>query len=176
MENKPSTFTITLGYGVIVALALVVFSLILYLLGLDKNPGIAYLSYLILLAGIILAQLNFRKKYLGGYIEYGKAFTVGLLTTLWVSIIVALYTFIFFKYIDPGAMEEGMAIAEKKMMDKGMSDQEIEQGLAFMQKMQNVGFYTTVALIGNFVVGIVFSLITSIFIKKENPEYGQPQA
>ena len=176
MENKPSTLMITLGYGVIIALALIVFSLVLYLLGLDKTPGLMYLSYVLLLAGIILVQINFRNKYQGGFIEYGKVFTIGMLTSLFLSIIVAIYTFVFFKYIDPGAMEESMALAEQKMIDRGMSDMEVEQGMAMAEKFQSIGFYTAMALIGNFIIGIIFSLITSIFIKKESYGQDQPQA
>ncbi len=175
MENKPSLLTVTMGYGLIIALALIVYSLITYLLGVDKIPGIAYLSYIILLAGIILVQLNYRKKYLAGYMEYGKAFMVGMMTSLFLSIIVAIYTFVFFKYIDPGAMEESMALAEQKMIDRGMSDMEVEQGMAFAEKFQSVGMYVFFALFGNFIVGIIISLITSIFTKKENIGQGAPQ-
>lgn len=167
---------ITLGYGVIIALALIVFSLVLYLLGLDKNPGLMYLSYAILLVGIILVQINFRNKHMGGFIEYGKAVSIGTLSCLFLSILVAIYTFVFFKYIDPGAMEESMAMAEQKMIDRGMSDMEVEQGMAFAEKFQTVGFYTAMALLGNFIVGIIFSLITSIFVKKEGRGFDQPQA
>jgi uncharacterized membrane-anchored protein len=171
MENKPSMFTITLGYGVIISLALIVFSLILYLAGLDTNPWLMYLSYVLLIAGIVLVQLNFRNKYMGGYIEYGKAFTVGLMTSVFIAVLVGIYTFVFFKYIDPGKMEESMILAEQKMMDRGMNDQEVDQAMAMMQKMQTVGMYTFFAVIGNLIAGVIISLITSIFVKKEG--YGQ---
>jgi hypothetical protein len=176
MENKPSTATVTLGYGVIIALAIIVFSLILFLLNVKQGSGLEYLTYLILLGGLFLAQTNFRNKYQGGYIEYGKAFTVGLLTSIFLSIIMGIYTFVFFKYIDPGAMEEAMTIAEQKMMDRGMSDMELEQGMAIARKFQGVGIYTFFAVAGNIFIGTIFSLITSIFIKKENTDFGQPAA
>lgn len=174
MENKPSTTILSLGYGVIIALAIIVFSLILFLLNLSKGSGLEYLSYLILLAGLFLAQTNFRNKYQGGFITYGKAFTVGMLTSLFLSVIMGIYTYIFFQYIDPGAMEEAMTMAEQKMMDRGMSDMEIEQGMAIARKFQGVGMYTFFAIVGNFVIGMIFSLITAIFVKKEDTEFGQP--
>ncbi|MCK9400841.1 MAG: DUF4199 domain-containing protein [Bacteroidales bacterium] len=176
MENKPSTTILSLGYGVIIALAIIVFSLILFLLNLSKGNGLEYLSYLILLAGLFLAQTNFRNKYQGGFIEYGKAFTVGLLTSLFLSVIMGIYTYIFFQYIDPGAMEEAMTMTEQKMMDRGMSDMDIEQGMAIARKFQSVGMYTFFAIVGNFIVGIIISLITAIFVKKENTDLGQPAA
>ena len=173
MENKPSTVVVSLGYGVIIALAVIVFSLILFLLNLTES-GLKYISYVILLAGIFLAQLNFRNKYLGGYIEYGKAFTVGMLTSLFLALIMGIYTFIFVKYIDPGAMEEGMALAEQKMMNKGMSDAEIEQGMAIARKFSGVGLATFFVVLGYFVIGMIISLITAIFVKKEDTGFGQP--
>lgn len=174
MENKPSTAIVCLGYGVIIALAIIVFSLILFLLNIARDSALEYLTYLILLGGIFLAQTNFRNKYMGGYIEYGKAFTVGLLTSVFLSIVMGIYTFIFFKYIDPGAMEEAMTMAEQKMMDRGMSDMQIEQGMAMARKFQGVGIYTFLAVAGNIFIGSIFSLITAIFVKKENTDFGQP--
>jgi len=155
---------------------MIVFSLILFLLNFSQGSGLEYLSYLILFGGLFLAQTNFRNKYLGGYIEYGKAFTVGLLTSVFLAIIMGIYTFIFFKYIDPGAMEEAMTMAEQKMMDRGMSDMEIEQGMAMARKFQSIGLYTFFAIAGNIFFGAILSLITAIFVKKENTDFGQPAA
>jgi hypothetical protein len=176
MENKPSTVIVTLGYGVIIALAVIVFSLILFLLGMSQGSGLEYLAYLIILGGLFLAQTNFRNKYMGGFIEYGKAFTIGLLTCVFLAIIMGIYTFVFFKYIDPGAMEEAMTMAEQKMMDKGLSDMEIEQGMAIAHKFQGVGMYTFFAIFGNIFIGAILSLITAIFVKRENTDLGQPSA
>ncbi len=174
MENKPSIVVLSLGYGVIIGLAMIVFSLILFLMNLSQGSGLEYLSYLILLAGIILVQINYRNKYLGGYIDYGKAFLIGFLSSVFLALIMGIYTYIFFKYIDPGAMEEGMALAEQKMMDRGMSDMEIEQGMAVANKFQSAGMFTFFAIAGNIFIGMVFSLITAIFVKKENSGFEQP--
>ena len=173
MENKPSLFTVCIGYGALIALAVIVLSLVLFLLDLDQNRSLQYLSYLILIAGIILVQINYRNKYSNGFIEYGKAFTVGMLSSLVLAVIVGIYTFVFFKYINPGAMEEIMVQAEQRMMDRGMTDMEIEQGMAMAEKMQTPGWYTTFAVLGNFIIGIVISLITAIFVKREDRNFGE---
>ena len=166
---------LSLGYGVIIALAIIVFSLILFLLNLTQS-GLENLSFLILLGGIVLVQFNYRNKYQGGFITYGEAFRIGLLTSLFVGIIMGIYNFIFLRYIDPGAMEEIMTMAEQKMMDRGSSELEIEQGMKFMSMVNNVGWYTFFAVIGNIFIGTIISLITSIFVKKEDTGFGQPAA
>jgi hypothetical protein len=174
MENKPSAFVVSIGYSVIISLAVIVLTLILFLLNLDKVSGLEWLSYLILIGGLWLAQLNYRNKYLGGFITYGQVVTIGAWISLFIGIIMGLFTFIFFKYINPGGMEEAMALAEQKMMDKGMTDLEIEQGMAIANKFASVGMYTFIAVIGNFILGVIFSLITAIFVKKENSGFDQP--
>jgi hypothetical protein len=176
MEKKPSLFMVCLGYGVIIALAIIVLMLILFLLNLDQNKALSSLTYLVLIAGIILAQFNYRNKYLNGYIEYGQAFMVGMLTSLVLGIIIGVYSYIFFKYIDPGAMEEIMLQTEQGMLDRGMTDMEIEQGMMVAEKFQSVGMFTFFAILGNFIGGIVISLITAIFVKKENTNFDQPVA
>jgi hypothetical protein len=174
MEKKPSAFILSIGYGVIISLAVIVLSLILFLLNLDKGSPLEYLSYAILIGGLWLSQLNFRNKYLGGYISYSQAFTLGLWISLFLAIIMGIFTFVFFKYINPVGMDEAMTIAEQKMMDKGMTDLEIEQGMTMARKFASIGWFTFLAVAGNFVMGIIFSLITAIFVKKENEGFDQP--
>ena len=118
MEKKPNTLLICLGYGVIIALAGIVFSLILFVTGADETQSwMQNLTYIITLAGILWAQYNYRNKYNNGFITYGEAFKIGLLTVLFLSVITSIYTFIFFKFIDPGAMNEIMLKAEQSMLD-----------------------------------------------------------
>jgi hypothetical protein len=174
MENKPSSLAVSLGYSVIISLAVIVLSLILFLLNLDKGNGMEWLPYLVLFGGIWLAQYNYRNKYLGGYISYGKAFSTGMMISIFIAIIMGIYTFVFFKYINPGAMDEAMAIAEQKMMDRGATDLEIEQGMAIARKFAGVGMFTFTAIFSYFLSGVVISLITAIFVKRENAGIDQP--
>ena len=94
--------------------------------------------------------------------------------SLCVGVIMGIYTFVFFNYIDPGAMEEAMTIAEQRMMDRGMTDLEIEQGMMMARKFSSVGMYTFLAVAGNFIMGMIFSLVTATFVKKENTGFEQP--
>ena len=166
---------ITLGYGVLIALALIVFSLVVYLVNIELPVLVLIVTLVILLVGIVLAQLNYRSKYLGGYIEYGKAFTIGFLTTLFLAVIVTVYTFIFYKYINPGAFEEQLAKAEQDMIAQGRSESEVELGMKWYSMFANPGMSALMALIMNLILGTIFSLITSIFVKQEGQGFDQPQ-
>jgi hypothetical protein len=166
-EKKQSMGITTLGYGVILAVVAIIYSLLLFVLDVDNQSSLNYLSYVILVAGIIVFQINYRNKHLGGFISYGKAFMVGFLTVVFYSIVMAIFTYVFFVYIDPGAIEEIKMAAEEGMIEGGMSDQEIDQAMKFVELMQTHAMLTMWALLGNIVVGAILSLITSIFVKKE---------
>jgi hypothetical protein len=168
-EKKQSLAMTTLGYGVILAVVVIIFSLIIFLINVDRQSWINYFSYVIIVVGIYIAQLNYRNKYLNGFISYGQAFKVGFIMMIYVGIVMAIWTYIFTKFIDPGSIEEALRISEERMIDRGMSDLEIEQSWPFVKSMNNPVAWTIFALLGNILLGVVISLITAIFVKKEDP-------
>ena len=167
-EKKINIAGITFGYGVMISIGMIVYDLVLYLLDLKLHPFLPYFSYIILFAGILLASISFRNKYLGGMITYGKAFNTGFLAALFASVILAVYAFVFLTFIDPGAMEEAMALVEEKVIGKGLSDAEIEQALSISAKFQSPWISALASLAGNVIIGLILALITSIFVKHED--------
>lgn len=157
--------------GALLALTLIVLNLLLYLSGLSGNKVLAWLQYLVMLGGIILAQLYYRKNYSGGYLSFGKAFTLGFLTMLFAAIIFAVYNYIFLKYIDPGVLEEAFAKAEQQMEQRGgMSEVEMERALKTMRKFQSPAMAAFSGIFMTVIVGLILSLIGAIFSRKENTE------
>lgn len=170
MEEKvASPLKTAMNYGLITAIAMIVYSLILYLAGVDTNPVLPYFSYVILIIGIFLASKSYRDNIRGGYISYGNAVLAGFLTGLAASIIVAVYTYLFFTYISPESIQEMITIAEERMAGRGMSEDEIDQAMAISSKMMSPGFMTFWAVFGNAIASLLLSLLTSIFVKREAP-------
>jgi hypothetical protein len=161
--------SVTLGWGIILAAVVIVFSLIIFLLDIDRQSWINYFSYVIIIAGIIIAQTTYKNKQLGGFISYGKAFMVGFIMMIYAGIIIAIWTYVFVKFIDPGSLEEALRVSEEKMIERGMSDLEIEQSWPMVKALNSPVAWTLFALLGNILIGIVVSLITAIFIKNEDP-------
>lgn len=168
MEDKnPSLGRITFIYGLLLALAMIVFSLILFILDLDQNKYIQFISYVILLVGIIWSQIHFRDKYSGGFLNYGRSFSVGFLTALFAAIVMSIYAYVYFAYIDPGALQDAMIRAEEEMLSRGLEDMEVEQALIWAEKMQKPWIYAMWALLGNVLIGVIMALITAVFTKRE---------
>ena len=57
------------------------------------------------------------------------------------------------------------------LAEKGMNDSQIEQAITMASKFQTPIFIAIFGFIGNALVGLVISLITAIFVKKDKPVF-----
>jgi len=166
-EKNVSLAKVTFGYGVIVAVIVIIYSLILFVLDLSDNQLLQYVSHAIIAVMIVMFAISYRNKYLDGYIDFGKAYTIAILTVIFAAIFIGIYTFIYHSYIDPGAMDRAMEIAEEKMIDRGLSEMDIENGMAMARKMQSPVILSVIAMFATILVGAILSLLTFIAVKKQ---------
>lgn len=171
MEKK-SAFGPSAVSGVYVGAALIVFSLITFLLDVDFESPIKYISYLILALGLFWAVISYRDKHMGGTIDFKGAFTAGFYTALIAALIGGIFTFVYVEYIDTGIVEQILVKAEEDMLERSpnMSDEQLEQALDMTETFTSPILMSVFSFIGNLVVSIIFSLIIAIFAKRENKE------
>jgi hypothetical protein len=60
------------------------------------------------------------------------------------------------------------------MMDRGMTDLEIEQGLTIANMVKSPARFGIIWFLSDFLIGIIISLVIAIFVKKENTGMDQP--
>jgi len=170
MENQKSALMPALTSGLILGVILVVFSLVLYIAELNENVWVASISYLITAAVLFYAITNFRDKLQGGFITYGKGVSVGTLTGVFASVLLAIFTFIYVSYIDPGIIDEQMVKAEESILERmpNISDAELDQQMGIVEIFANPIIMTVMTIIWYTIVSLVFSLIISIFAKRED--------
>jgi len=172
MEKKTSIWYNAMTYGLILGIALVVYSLLLYIIGIDlydpKGSGryLSWVSYIIMLVAIIFSTKTYRDKIQGGTLTYSKALGLGTLIGLFSSILLALYTIIFLKFIDPNVMQYIMDVAQQNMEEQGLPEAQITKALEMSAKIMFPSMIIG-TIIGNTFFAFVFSLFTSIFLKKE---------
>ncbi|MCF8368595.1 MAG: DUF4199 domain-containing protein [Bacteroidales bacterium] len=170
MENKNyPAWKHALLYGAYIGIALIILSLIFYLLDLYTEKWISYLSYAVLLGGIILASVNYRNKYLDGYISYGQSVGVGFLSGFFAGILAAIFTYFFMSILGEDYIKILLEAAEENMLATrpDMSDEELDMALNMAKRMMKPAWMAILALLGNALFSIIFALIASIFIKKE---------
>ena len=172
-NNQNSFLKSTMNYGAMLGLAIVVYSLILWMLGLSLSKPLGYVSLLIMIAGIYLGLKLFRDQDSGGYLTYGRALGAGTMIVLFASIITAFYTYIMFKFLDPGLIEKMMLMAEEQMYEKGISDDQIEMAMKAQSMFVKPGVMAIGGLVYSVFLGFIFTLIIAIFVKKDPTPFDQ---
>ncbi|OQX77233.1 MAG: hypothetical protein B6D61_07515 [Bacteroidetes bacterium 4484_249] len=156
-------------YGIYTGLGLIVISLIFYLLDLYGEKWTSYISYLILLSGITLSSLSYRNNRLNGFITYGNSVSVGFLTGLFAAIIATIFTYVFLIYLGEDYIKFMLEQAEENILDTNpdISDEQLEMALNISKKMMKPVWISLIVLLSSTFFSLVFALIASIFIKKE---------
>lgn len=162
-------------YGVYISGVLIILSLVFYLLELytEKWPG--YISYAILLGGIILSSVAFRDKYLKGFITFNKSFSVGFYTGLFSAIITGIFTFIFMSFVGEEYIALILDKTEESILNSqpNISDEDLARAMKMTRWFMNPVMMAVWALLANVLFSVIFALIVSIFVKKEDksPEF-----
>lgn len=168
MEEKlPSAGKSALYYGLVLGVALIVVSLILYLVEQQKEPAGIAIGTIALVAGIVLVQLDFRNKKLGGFISYGKAVKIAFLTMIFTGIIVALYTFVYHSYINTNDLLETRTEQIQGIYNRGMDAATEEQSIKWIEMTTTPLVSAIMVFISYPIIGLIIALLSSIFIKKD---------
>lgn len=168
MEAKtPSAGQSALYYALILAVVLILTHLVMYLLDQSKETLGMIISTVIFIGAIIYVQLDYRNKKCGGFISYGRAVKIGFLSILFASVMMAVYMFIYLSYINPGEMQQALIDGQQQIYNMGMDPDGEASALKMQEMIHTPLVYAIGTIFGYAIMGIVVSLITSIFIKKE---------
>lgn len=169
-KKQGSMLKTAINYGFITGLIVIIFMLITYLLEVSNNSYINLLTYVFYLGGIIWGSKTYRDINNNGYCTYGQALGVGFLVSLFAIILVSIFTFLIFS-ADSALQQELIAQGENELIQQYENgDLTLEE---FDQATKFLGFIykpAVISILGFFVqlfISFIISLITSIFIKKE---------
>jgi len=171
---KISMWPLALRYGLIIALALFVLTLILQFTGLvnpveQKGTWLNILLTIVIFFGGLYIAVREYKKDSGNLITFGRALGFGTLTVVVICLAGLVLNWIYFQFIDPGIVEQMKEISISQMEDRGMSDEEIEQAQQFMGFMLNpVGMAVSGAFY-SFLFGFIIALITAAIHQNAKP-------
>ncbi|RYC71918.1 MULTISPECIES: DUF4199 domain-containing protein [Spirosoma] len=170
MTDQPSPARVALKWGGLLGIALILYSLFLFLTDNIGNTGLGAITYLLSIVGITLAMRDFRTLN-GGFMSYGEGLSVGTLTAAVSGLLSSLFSVFYTTVIDSGVMERMMDQARERLEDSGLSDDQIDQQMEFMQMFQSPGLTFVFGIIGSVVLGFILSLIIAAFIRrnKANP-------
>lgn len=166
-------FLHSLNFGAITGGALILLSLLVYLLDLSTKNPLNYLAYFIFICGMVIGIKTYRDNVLGGYISYGNAFLSAFYIGLIAAFIGSVFTFIMVKWIDPSIVDRVMEQAEETMLEKypDMSQDQMDTALAMTRKFTNPVWMAFWGFVSNVIVSLILALIIAIFMKKNNDSF-----
>lgn len=167
----------TLKYGSITGIIVSIFATGFFTLvnGLNTSNGwgmqpsgirgiSGLLTILIQATGIYLAMQAVKKEQ-DNVLTYGQALKTGLLVAVLTAAITAFCSFIYCAVLNPGYARYMVTEAQKVMIADKETQQQIAEHTKAMQAEFSTGMQVIQALVGQFFVGTVVSLIMGIFVK-----------
>jgi len=162
-----------MNFGALNGFAIMIVSLLIYIIGIKQNMIISLIIYGLNIFFIVYGTKYLRDHYQNGQITYGKALGSGVLISLFMSILVAFFIFMFFKFLAPDELEKIYTQAEENMYNQGLSEEQIETAMQMTRKFTTPITMALGTIFSYTFLGFIFSLITSSFIKKNAESYEQ---
>ena len=160
-EQKPIT---NVTAGLIIGAILIVFTLALQFAGIENNTSVGWFSYLIILGGIIVFIVLYGKA-MDNQVSFGNLFSYGFKTTAVLTLVMILFTVIFF-LLFPDVKEKMFEVARQKMEErKDITPDQIESGVSLWKRMFWV-FTIGGILLLYAIIGAIASLIGAAIAKK----------
>jgi hypothetical protein len=175
-------FQTALRYGVIGGLILVVWGLIAQMTGMadpcaamegGSNSIVVGLLSMLVLIGVnaLVGVLAIRQHTgdLGGYIPFGRAFVVALVTLIIAGLISGLFNVVYTTVVDPGFSERVMGCMEAQYEAQGMDPEQIDTAMGFLKYAYNPIFQLVTSLFSSAFFGAIVGLILAAIMKKNPP-------
>ena len=153
--------------GLILGLITTTYGIALYLMDLWQNKSLGYLSYVVILGGIIWSCIYYAQQ-MNGNVTFGNVFAHGFKVTASLIVITVVFTFLEVKIIFPEMVDKIIDIAAKDMdKNKNLNESQIKSALDMTRKFM-IPF-----MIGGIILGYgIFGAISSAIgagIAKKNP-------
>lgn len=168
MEQKAaSIWKTSLMSGIYLGIAMILVSVVFYVTGNPFSKIAQWIGYVIMIAGIVMAQVSY-KKALGGTMTYGQALGVGVLTMVFASVLSSIYTFLLYQVIDSSLQEQLRLFTEEQIIKQGkVPEEQLDMAVNMATKFQTPVMMLVMGIFGGTFMGLIVSLITSIFTQKK---------
>jgi len=174
MENKISSKSIILTYGLYLGIASILLLVVNYSFGNIYNPHwtVNVFSYILIIVFIVLGIKVFKTKN-NGFLNLADAIKLGVGIALVSGIIGAIYFFVFSSFIEPDFTLKVSEFQEQLLYEKfpDMDEALIEQQVEMSKKFMTPGIMAGMTIVGNVIIGLIISLIAGLIMKKEETQF-----
>lgn len=162
-----------MNYGAILGSCLVFMALLFWLLGLDEQKSIvpSILNNGIIILFLIYTIIQYRDNQHNGFISYSSSLKLGTTVAFFSSVIMALFTFIYISYLNPGMLFEILETTEQAILeaDPEISEEMLDLQLEMAGRFMQPHWMMIMSVLGGTFMGFFYSLIISFFVKRQDP-------
>lgn len=174
MENKSLFWKSSMTNGFLLGLAIILFMLITYLMGVSTSSKINWLANVIFIGGLIYGQRQYRTDLintLGHSATYGKLLMFGIAMSVFAGFLAGIYQYLLYTVIDPGLWERNLVEVENLYLDMGFSEDKVAEMMTNASKFNSPILNSIGMAFGYGLVGFIIALITSAFLKKDTEDF-----
>jgi hypothetical protein len=168
MEEQVTVKKVGIKYGIYLALVSIIYSLILQIAGLIANQALGYVGIIFTVIAFVMAHNEFKKA--NEFMSYKQGLGISMIIVLVSSVLASIFTYIYVKFVDDSMIELSRAATEEKLMERGLSDAQIEQTMEIQSKFMTPEMIFVMGLFIGILFGFIVALIVTAFTKKTNPE------
>ena len=123
-----------------------------------------FITIALLVTGIFLSVF-FQRKANNGFLDFKYAVKTGILYTLLLASLLAIFNYVYYKYIAPDAIDFYVSEAKKQVFSTNVKPAEI---LKFEEAVRSY-FSSFKMFMSTVIMGVVISLIASGLLQKKTP-------
>jgi len=158
MQEQVSTTRVALKYGIITAVAVIVYSTLINVTGMTQNRALTSLAFVILIVGIVLGMKDYRAQN-NTFMSYGQGLGIGSLISAIVGLIGSMFSMFYLEFIDNTIIKQSMDKAREDMETRGMDDAQIDQAMSMTEKFMTPGIMFAMGVLSYVIIGFIISLI-----------------
>ncbi|OIN57653.1 DUF4199 domain-containing protein [Arsenicibacter rosenii] len=170
MEEKVSSARFALKWGVILAVGQILFSTALYMTDQMGNAGLSSLSYILIIAVLVMAMRDFRSAN-NGFMSYGEGLGLSALIGGVSGLLSSAFSVFYTTVIDTEVMGRMVDRVREDLEAKNIPDATIDAQIGMMEKFQSPGFLFIFGIIGMIVMSVIFALVIAAILRKNKPVF-----
>ena len=123
-------------------------------------------SVLITIGGIFFGIKERRDKSNFGHINFKEAFKTGITITFIIAVLIVLFTYAYYEYINPGYVNFLAAETEKSLLQDNASREEITAAVTIIRYQFSLNVQLIQQLLFILIGGTVITTVVSILLKR----------
>lgn len=159
-------------YGGVASITSFIIFVLLYIFGSNPFGNLSWLGAFIPILFIVMGSIKVRDELFGGIISYSKVFITGMIITVAWSLGFAILAFLFCQFIEPNIITWHIqdTLVNMEQASQFLSEEMME---AAMEEIEKMTLFDVIQgdFINKIIGGLIISLISSAFIKKNEPMF-----